>query len=126
MGRKSSRVRAPWQVLDITFNDMANTITISVIEHKGTYSVTGDITARGDYALVADFALFSFSGSVEGAGKFSAARTSGSMMYRMEPDRVEYASTLMDAALAIQELIEEKFAPVQEDPSAQEEPSEQE
>lgn len=93
---------------------MASTITLSVIEHKGNYKVEGDFNADGEYALVADFAINSFSGTIPGLGRFSASKTASSMMYRMEPDNDQVATALMAAALEIKAMIEEKFAPVQE------------
>ena len=93
---------------------MANTITVSVQEHRGTYEVAGDMNATGDYSLIKNFQISSFSGVVPGLGKFSASKTEVSMMYRMIPDNDDVAEGLMSAALAIKAMIEAKFSPVQE------------
>lgn len=93
---------------------MASTITLSVIEHKGNYKVEGDFSADGEYALVADFAINSFSGTVPGLGRFSASKTASSMMYRMEPDNDQVATALMAAALEIKDMIEAKYSNIQQ------------
>ena len=96
---------------------MANTITIAVTLNKGDYSVDGDIKAAGKYTMVADNVIQSFSGTVEGLGRFGATMKSdrSALSYRLEPDKDADANTLMSAAVAIKALIEGWFAPAQEE-----------
>ena len=93
---------------------MANTLTLTVVEHKGEYKVEGDFNATGDYSLVKNFEINSYSGIVPGLGKFSASKTEVSMMYRMIPDNDDVAQGLMSAALEIKAMIEAKYSNIQQ------------
>lgn len=96
---------------------MANAITIAVTLNKGDYSVDGDIKAAGKYTLAADNAIQSFSGTVEGLGRFGATMkpNRSALSYRLEADKDTDTNTLLAAALAIKALIETWFAPEQQE-----------
>ena len=89
---------------------MANVIALAITQYNGAFTITGDIAATGYYTIIEGAVLQSFSGSVTSLGSFAAVVDSGTMKYTLEPASAETASDLMDAVLAIQELIEDRFA----------------
>ena len=89
---------------------MANVIALAIGQYNGSFTVTGDIAATGYYSVGQDAKLLSFSGDVTSLGSFAAVVDSGSMKYKLEPASSEAASDLMDAVIAIQELLEGRFA----------------
>ena len=89
---------------------MANTIQLAIIDYNGTYEVSGDLTASGNYHLAAGAILTHFSGEVTGLGAFSASLESGTMKYKLEPAAADAASDLMAAVLDIEALIMSGFS----------------
>ena len=89
---------------------MANVIALAIGQYNGSFTVTGDIAATGYYSVGQDAKLVSFSGDVTSLGSFAAVVESGSMKYKLEPASSEAASDLMDAVIAIQALLEGRFA----------------
>jgi len=89
---------------------MANVIALAIGQYNGSFTVTGDIAATGYYSVGQDAKLVSFSGDVTSLGSFAAVVDSGTMKYKLEPASSEAASDLMDAVIAIQELLDGRFA----------------
>lgn len=89
---------------------MANVISLAIGDFNGTYAVTGDLTASGNYHLAVGAVLTSFSGEISGLGKFSAALESDTMKYKLEPAAANKAADLMTAVSAIETLIKSGFA----------------
>ena len=91
---------------------MANVIALAISQYNGAFTVTGDIAATGYYSVVEGAVIQSFSGSVTSLGSFKAVLDSGNMKYALEPadGTAATAESLMEAALAIKELIESCFA----------------
>lgn len=89
---------------------MANVIALAIGQYNGSFTVTGDIAATGYYSVGQDAKLVSFSGDVTSLGSFAAVVESGTMKYKLEPASSEAASDLMDAVIAIQELLDGRFA----------------
>ena len=90
---------------------MANTIQLAIIDYNGTYEVSGDLAASGNYHLTAGAILTHFSGEVTGLGEFSASLESDTMKYKLEPAAADKATGLMAAATAIEALIKAGVAP---------------
>jgi hypothetical protein len=89
---------------------MANVIALAIGQYNGSFTVTGDIAATGYYSVGQDAKLVSFSGDVTSLGSFAAVVDNGTMKYKLEPASSEAASDLMDAVIAIQELLDGRFA----------------
>ena len=93
---------------------MANAISLTTIQNNGSIVVSGDIAATGYYSLTEGNVIKSFSGTVEELGTFAASLDSTStpavMKYQLNPTSPETAGDLMDAAVAIKNLIEAAFA----------------
>ena len=89
---------------------MENVIALAIGQYNGTFAVTGEIAATGNYSVGQGTALVAFSGEVESLGKFEAALDDNTMKYKLEPAAADKAADLMEAAIAIEALIKSGFA----------------
>ena len=87
-----------------------SSVTLSISQYNGSFTVSGDIEATGYYTVIEGAVLQSFSGSVTSVGDFSAVLDNSTMKYKLEPASSDTADDLMEAILDIKALIEAAFA----------------